>query len=571
MRINIVKSKNSEQVYIIKSYRKGKKTTSKIFKKLGTMASLLPQFNNDRDQVIAWAKEQAAFYTLAERNEQLKVSVDFSEGKQIKMNERVLFNGGYLFLQKLFYELGLNDICKVVESRHGFSYDLTEILSNLIYSRIIHPTSKRSSFEFSQNYIEQPKHELHHIYRALDILADESDYIQAQVYANSTLASQRNTGVLYYDCTNYFFEIDKESGLKQYGVSKEHRPNPIVQMGLFLDGDGIPLAFSIFPGNESEQPSLIPLEKQIIKDFELSRFIVCTDAGLSSTENRKFNDIQNRSFIVTQSLKKMKKIYKDWVLSPTGWRIGEEEKEYDLTSVDEEQYYKTVFHKERWIHDNEFEQRLIVTFSFKYRNYQRSIRERQINRAETIISKGKAAKTRNPNSPDRFIQENNLTDDGEIATQITMTLNEEKIADEESFDGFYAVCTTLEDNVSEIIKINQYRWKIESAFRVMKTEFKARPAYVRTDDRIKAHFLTCYLALLILRILEKRLDNSFSTEEILKALREHNFYKIDGFGYTPAYQRTVLTDALHDAFGFRTDTEIISEKKIKKIIAETKR
>ncbi len=403
MRLNIVKSKNAEQLYIIKSFQKGSKNTSRIFKKLGTMDELLPKYDNDREKVLAWAKEQARICTEEEKNNTLKVPVEFSQGKQIAMGERVSFNGGYLFLQKIFYELGLDEICSSVSGKYNFQYDLSSILSNLIYARILSPSSKLSSFEYMQEFIETPAFELHDIYRALDVLAKESDNIQARIY--EATKKTRNDAILYYDCTNFFFEIEEERGIRKYGKSKEHRPNPIVQLGLFLDADGIPLAFTVFPGNENEQPSLIPMEKKILSDFALSKFIICTDAGLASAANRRFNNRGERSFIVTQSLKSMKSFLKEWALDPKGWSLGSGEEIYDISNIDEDIYMDSVFHKERWINENGLEQRLIVSYSPKYKHYQQQIRQAQVERAEGIIEKGSKAKTRNPNNPMRFIEE----------------------------------------------------------------------------------------------------------------------------------------------------------------------
>ena len=535
------------------------------------LASLLPEHNNDREQVIAWAQEQARIMTEADKNDSLSLSVEFSASKQIAMNEKLLFNAGYLFLQKIFYELGLDRICSEISDARDFQFDLTDILAKMIYSRIIHPSSKRSSFSHSLNDLESPKHDLHQVYRALDVLAENSDFIQSAVYSNSKKLKDRNTSVLYYDCTNYFFEIEEADGLKQYGLSKEHRPNPIVQMGLFLDGDGIPLAFNIFSGNKNEQPTLIPLEKQIIHDFGLSRFIVCTDAGLASTNNRRFNTLNDRSYVVTQSLKQLKKHLKEWALDCKGWHITNDSKVYDLSKIDDEKYYDTVFFKERWINENGMEQRLIVNYSPKYKAYERSIRERQIERAQKIVDKGASAKTRDQNSPTRFVMEHPVTKDGEIAEHISRSLDNEKIHEEECYDGFSAVCTTLDDPASMIVSINKRRWEIEAAFRVMKSEFRARPVYVRKDERIKAHFLTCFLALLILRILEHKLGGEYTTEEIISTLKAHSLRKIDGIGYIPAFERTALTDKLHDISGFRTDSEIITEKNMKKILKASKK
>ena len=569
MRLNIVKSTNAEQLYIIKSFRKGNKNTSRIVRKLGTMASLLPEHDNDRDKVIAWAKEEARLMTEAEENNTLKVPIELSEGKQLSIGEQVSFNGGYLFLQKMFHELGLNKICSNISKRYEFQYDLSSILANLIYARILSPSSKLSSFEYMQELIETPEFELHDIYRALDVLEKESDNIQASIYENTK--KSRNDAILYYDCTNFFFEIEEESGVRKYGKSKEHRPNPIVQLGLFLDGDGIPLAFTVFPGNENEQPTLIPMEKKILSDFKLSRFIICTDAGLASTANRRFNDRADRSFIVTQSLKTMKGFLKEWALDPKGWSLGSGDKTYDISKIDDDIHMNSVFHKERWIKENGLEQRLIVSYSPKYKHYQQQIRSRQVERAIKIVEKGSKAKTRNPNSPTRFIEEIQMTMDGEVAEKTSRSLDEKKIVEESIYDGFTAVCTTLEDDIYDILKVNRRRWEIEESFRIMKSEFKARPVYLRKDERIVAHFLTCFLSLLVYRLLEHKLDEKYTVSELTQTLRKMNFFHMDGIGYLPEYTRSEITDALHEEFGFRTDTEIVTEKTMKKIIRDTKK
>ena len=570
MRVTLTKSNVAEHVYISKAYRNDKgKSTSKIFKKLGTMAELLPKHDNDREKVLAWAREQARICTEEEKNNTLKVPVEFSQGKQIAMGERVSFNGGYLFLQKMFHELGLDKICNNISKKYEFQYDLSSVLANLIYARILSPSSKLSSFEYMQELIETPEFELHDIYRALDVLEKESDNIQASIYENTK--KSRNDAILYYDCTNFFFEIEEESGIKKYGISKEHRPNPIVQLGLFLDGDGIPLAFTVFPGNENEQPTLIPMERKILSDFSLSKFIICTDAGLASTANRRFNDRADRSFIVTQSLKTMKGFLKEWALDPKGWSLGSDDETYDITKIDEDIHMNSVFHKERWIKENNLEQRLIVSYSPKYKHYQQQIRSRQVERAAKIVEKGSKAKTRNPNSPSRFVEEIQLTMDGEVAEKTSRSLDEKKIAEESMYDGFTAVCTTLEDDIADILKVNHRRWEIEESFRIMKSEFKARPVYLRKDERIRAHFLTCFLSLLVYRLLEHKLDERYTVSELIKTLRSMNFFHMDGIGYLPEYTRSEITDALHDELGFRTDMEIVTEKTMKKIIRETKR
>lgn len=568
MKLNISKSKNAEQLYICKTIRINKnKTTSKIIKKLGSMASLLPKFDNDREKVIAWGKAQAKIMTEEEKQSVMKVAIEVSEAQRTMPGQQLRYNCGYLFLEKIYHQLGLHDICRDISMRYKFKYDLSDILSALVFTRVTDPSSKKSSFEAAKTYIQQPTFVLHDIYRSLDVLAENSEEIQSRLYENSLNTVNRNTNILYYDCTNFFFEIEEEKGMRRYGKSKEHRPSPIMQMGLFLDGSGFPLAVTVFSGNESEQLSLKPLEKRIIRDFKKSKFIVCTDAGLASTENRRFNTLSNRSFIVTQPLKTLKSHLREWALSPEGWTDGSG-RTYGLDGIDEKLHYDTVFFKERWINENGLEQRMIVTYSVKYRDYQRSIRNKQVERAEHILEDRAIAVTKNPNSPLRFIEETAITKDGEIAEKKIRSLSSEKIRKEMMYDGFYAVCTTLEDDAGSILKVNKYRWHIEDSFRTLKKELRARPANLQLDNRLEAHFLTCFIALMVLRILEDRLKYKFSTEEVIYTLRDMQLHKVEGYGYLSSYKRTDLTDKLHELFGFNTDTEFISNKTMKKILKE---
>lgn len=573
MRLSLVKSKNTTQFYIIKSYRdKNGKNTSKIVEKLGNTEEVTKKAKGE-DPII-WAKNYIENLNKAEKENNLKVLIEKSTSTLIPKNEQNLFNCGYLFLEKIYYELGINKICENISTKYKFEYDLNNILSRLLYGRIIFPTSKLGTYELSNKFIEQPKFELHNIYRALEVIAEENEFIQSELYKNSLKVSKRNTGVLYYDCTNYFFEIEQEEGLKQYGPSKEHRPNPIVQMGLFMDGDGIPLAFNVTSGNTNEQITLTPLEEKILEDFKLSKFIVCTDAGLASTANRKFNNKDDRAFITTQSIKKLKKHLMEWALDENEWKLANDKKLYNLKEINkkEEIYKDKIFYKERWIKENGLEQKLIVTYSIKYRNYQKQIRNSQIERAKDAIQKNSIKLDKcNQNDYKRFVRKTNITKDGEIAENKVLSLNTIQIEKEEKFDGFYGVCTNLEDSAEEIIKVNQRRWEIEECFRIMKSEFKARPVYLQRDDRITAHFTTCFLSLVLYRFLEKRLEEKYTCSEIIETLRNMNFYKASELGYLPAYTRTYLTDKLHEKFNFRTDNEITTIKIIKKILKELKK
>ena len=574
MNLIISKSKNSKSLYIQKSFRKNGKSTSKVVKKLGTMEELLPKHNNSEDEVIAWGKKIAKKMTEEEKRDKDIVLISLSQSKLLEPMKQTSYNGGYLFLQDIFHSLKLDKICRDIQDEYKFEYDLADVLSRLIYSRIIYPSSKLSAFEDSKNFIEQPTFELHDIYRSLDVLAEKCDTIQEFLYENSKKVVNRNASVLYYDCTNYFFEIEEERGNCRYGKSKEHRSLPIIQMGLLMDGNGFPLSFVIFPGNENEQPSLIPVEKKIIKDFGITKFVVCTDAGLASKENREFNIQKNCSYIVTQSLKKIKKHIKDWALNPEGWSKGDSTG-LDISSVmkavdDGETFEDGIWYKERWINENGIEQRIIVSFSPKYRAYQRYIRSRQIERARKSAENNKKTTTKNPNSPSRFLDEVRYTDNGEVADNVEVVVNDGRIAEEEKYDGFYAVCTTLEDDIKDIIKVNKRRWEIEESFKIMKSEFKARPVYLQKDNRIEAHFLTCFIALMFIRILENKTGNKLTIEKLIDTLREYNFYHYEGSGYVPTYTRNDATDILHEAFGFRTDYQINGEKNMKKIIKNTK-
>lgn len=568
MRLQIIKSKNSASLYVVKSLFKNGKRTSKVVEKLGTYAALSKAM--DGQDPIEWAKKYVEELNRKEKQEKREVLVKHSPIKQIAKDDQRSFNGGYLFLQKIYHDLGLHKICKDISNRHKFTFNLNSILSRLIYSRIIFPASKFATCELSKKFIEQPDFELQHIYRALEILSEETDYIQAQLYKNSLYICERNKRVLYYDCTNYFFEIEQEDGLKQYGISKEHRPNPIVQMGLFMDSDGLPLAFCINKGNTNEQVTLKPLEQKIISDFGLSKFVVCTDAGLASTTNRKFNNVKNRAFITTQSIKKLKAHLKNWALDTKGWHTSASNKTYDLSELDEKADIDKIFYKQRWIKEDGLEQSLVVTFSLKYKNYQQTIRNRQMERAQKVIDTNpNKLKKCSANDYKRFISISCSTADGEVADKKLYSLDTDLIAQEAAYDGLYAVCTNLEEDASVIIKVNKRRWEIEESFRIMKSEFKARPVYLQRDDRIKAHFATCFISLMIYRLLEKTLLEQYTCGEIVSGLRSMNFYEIIGEGYIPTYTRTDFTDDLHDKFGFRTDYQIVTMKHMKKIFKDT--
>lgn len=575
MYVSITGNKGNQDVYIKQSYRKDNgKTSSRIYKKLGKYNTLLEQFSGNEKELMDWAKKEAEKETLAYNQQKEKVSLSLSPLARIPLDEERVFNIGYLFLQKICSELRMDNICRNIRNHHKFSYDFQAILTDLIYTRILAPSSKLSSYKYCHSLLEPPKYSLQDLYRALSVLAEESDFIQEELYKNSNFIHPRNSKILYYDCTNYYFEIEAEDGIKKYGKSKEHRPNPIITMGLFMDADGIPLAFDIFPGNQNEQLTLKPIEKKVIKDFNCSEFIFCSDAGLGGKSNRFLNSFGNRSYVITYSLKKMKKEERELALLPTQFKVPGSNKLIDLRTLDESdpKVYNTIYYKEYPLVTGDMDETVIITYSPKYKAYQSKIRNAQIDRAKKMIqSSDKTRKGKGSNDPARFIQRTSVTEDGEIAQKNIYQLDEAKILEESMYDGFYAVVTNLEGDIREIININKQRWEIEENFRIMKSEFEARPVFVRREDRIKAHFLTCFISLLVYRLLEKKLGEEFTCSQILETLRNMNVTLLSkDSGYIPSYKRTKITDKLHSSFGFRTDYEFIRKSTMRAIIKETK-
>ena len=588
MRLGWTENKNSTTYRAVKTIRVDGKNRTLPIKTFGSDKFICETYGVT--DAKAWAKEQVRLMNEAEKEDSAKFNIELCAGTDLVMDEQRRFNGGYLFLQDVYYELGLHKICRAISSRHLFEYDLNDILSRLIYTRILYPSSKKNSFEESKRFIEQPSFELHDIYRALSVIAEESDYIQSRLFKNSAAIQKRNTQVIFYDCTNFYFEIDAAEDDKQFGKSKENRPLPIVGMGLFMDMDGIPISFSIYPGNRNEQITMIPLEEKMLEKFDMSKFVVCTDAGLSSATNRVFNSYDGedgmRAYITTQPIKTLKGFLQEWCMADDGWTLDGDgtSKKYKISELDDEQDKDKIFYKTRWIKEEGIvhtergdkkqiiEQKLIVSYSIKYRNFMRHVREGQIECAIRMVESGeKTINRKKQNDPKRFIKTDHATKDGEVAEEAVSYIDDSVIADEEKYDGFYAVCTNLDDSVSSIVKANKRRWEIEECFRIMKTDFEARPVYLNRQDRILAHFVTCFIALIVYRYLEKKLDNKYTIDQILPVLQEMDFMKYEGKGYQPVYTRTELTDDLHDAFGFCTSTQIVPVTKMRNIISQTKK
>lgn len=574
MKLTLRKSGNDTAFYIVKSFRKNGKPTSEVKMRCGLLSKLKEQYEDPIAHFTEVAKEMTESEKIEEKVLVSKIHLSEKVG-----DEEILLDGGYLFLRKIYRGLGLNKMCDDFKKRHHFQFDFDDILEKLVFSRMLKPASKMSTYEDSFSFIEKPNFELHDIYRALSVLNNCCDEIQAGVYKNSNFLVKRDTRVLYFDCTNFFFEVESEDEFRRYGVSKEHRPNPIVQMGLFMDGNGFPLAFDLHPGNTNEQIMLRPLEERIIKDFALSKMIVCTDAGLASYSNREFNDIKGRAFIVTQSIKKLKSHLKEWALSREGMKSLSGEMTYkDGTPSDDGIVkYKSRYIKEEMDVDTPVgkikvtnEWRLIVTYSKSYATYQKKLRAAQANRAKQLIDNPSSFNKVSSTDCKRFVKNLRYTKDGEIAKKTALVFDQDRFDEEEKYDGFYALMTNLEGNAKEIVAINHKRWKIEESFRIMKTNLKARPTYVSLKEHITAHFLTCYLALLIMRILESKLENKYTVVEILGALQKLRYTKTDA-GYIAAFKHSLVIDDLEKLYGMDVQYKGYTVEGMRKLINISKR
>ena len=601
-RIKTNKYTNTQSYCIIEDYKRNGKRTTRVVENIANYQKVSMLAKEQGIDVDTWLDNYLNDYR--KRNGLIldgeKVIIEKYSNRIIPKNKINKFNVGYLFLKDIYYSLRLDKIVKDITEKYKFVFDLNEVLCNLVFSRIIYPSSKLKTYELSKNFIETPKYNLENLYRGLTYLNSDLDYIQKQLYSNSKSVVDRNTKIMYFDCTNYYFDINEETELQKYGHGKDGKAKPLVGMGLFMDGNGLPIAMNIFPGSDSETKQLIPLQKQIANDFDLEdkKTIICTDAAMCTDEIKQFNIKDGRSFVITQSIKKLKQIYKDEIFKDDNWRIvGDLTHIYKLSDIlnDEEKstiHYETVFYKIVQTETAHVVQDLIVTFQIKYRDYLRNVRNGQIERARKKISstnKGDKIKlSNNPNDYRRLIKENvevieskkksnnekNSNSLNESSKKekysYSYSIDEDIIKEEEKYDGYYGITTNLNGDISEILAISKNRWEIEESFRILKTDFDSGTIHLSREDRIKAHFLTCFISLLIYRILENKLDYKYTHNQIIEKLREMEVYEEKGSGYSPAYVRTDLTDDLHEIFGFRTDYEIISYKDFEKIFRQVK-
>ena len=601
-RIKISKSKNSKSYSLIEDYYRNGKKTSKVVHYIGNYTKVSEMASLENVSIDTWLnnyknkynKEHGTYFE--EKNE---VIIKKYSNRLIPKNIILKFNVGYLFLKDIYYSLKIDKIVKKISNKYKFEFDLNDVLSNLVFSRIIYPSSKLKTYELSQKFLETPKHNLENIYRGLTYLNKDLDFIQQEIYKNSKAVINRDTRIIYFDCTNYYFDIDEETDFQKYGNSKDHKPNPLVGMGLFMDGNTLPIAMNMFPGNESETKQLIPLQEKMINNFDLAnkKTIICTDAAMCTDEIKQFNIKDGRAFVITQSIKKLKQMYKDEVFKDDNWRIiGDEKNIYKLSTIlnDDEsckEHYETIFYKILQTETAHVVQDLIVTFQIKYRDYLRNIRNGQIERAKKKISTTESGEkiklSVNPNDYRRLIKEeisiiskksknekseNSLNEGKKKETySYSYSINQEVVSEEEKYDGYYGVTTNLNGDIQEILNIVKNRWEIEESFRILKTDFDSGTIHLSREDRIKAHFLTCFISLLLCRILENKLNFKYTNTQIIEKLREMEVFEEKGTGYSPAYIRDDLTDDLHELFAFRTDFEIVSYEDFKKIFDKVKK
>lgn len=575
--------KNNKRLYIQKSLRKNGKCTSVIVESLGILADLMVEKNMSEEEVIAWGENRARELTDNEADSSKNIVIKLSQSSTIKEGRRT-YRTGQLFLQDIYSKLRFKNTFRNIKSRNDYEYDAEAIFSDLIFSRIIEPGSKRSSYITASTFLEAPKYDEHQVYRALSLFQKEMDYILSETYKNSHYAVKRNNRILYYDCTNYYFEIEEDDDFRKYGHSKEHRPNPIVQLGMFMDASGLPLAFCVNPGNTPETQTMQPLEEKLAANFSLSSFVVCTDGGLGSIDNRMYNMTEGRDYITVLSLKKMRPHLQDWATDPDAiWYTAGHKHGYTLKEAkvnfgpafDDITFYRDRWTKEEYKDKNGkkrvLEEHLVVTYCHKYALYQRKTRDEQIARAQTKINRGESTRQKSPNDCRRFIKTDEVTADGVVVEHTISTIDWEKVRAEERFDGFYAYGSSLDDHPLHILKANSYRGDIEALYRVTKTDLDLRPIYLSRKDRIIGHFIVCFISLLIIKRLQQSLAGKYSVEKLCDTLRKIKLLYHDAYGYEPAFDRTEVTDDLQQNANILIDTEIITKPTMRKILKQVEK
>ena len=571
MNLHIVPSgKDDAILYYAVSIRKGKKTTSKNVRRIGRLSELKKEYTDP----IAHFRAEAKRLTDEGRSES---SFEIPANLMLDPMKKRRVMLGYIFPQSVYYSLGLNTVMRSIRNESKVTYDFNRIMRDLIIGRVLSPLSKSSTYEKAFSFPEPPDYDLQHVYRSLSLMAKSFDLIEEKAFKGMKKYADVDTSVTYYDCTNFYFEIEEEDGFRTYGKSKENRPNPIVQMGLFLDRNGLPISMCINPGRTNEQKTMIPLEKLMTERFGIEKFVVCADCGLSGKRNLRFNSTENHGFVVTKSLKKVSEDVRARLMGDGGWkRFGDASgRLYSLKEIREDANLRDVifYHDERFAMGSDgFEERIVTTYCGRLREYQRSVRERQLQRAMELVRQGKIRKGVNQNDVRRFIVVDSVTENGEVAEKKVFSIDRERFEEESEYDGFYAVTTDLDDDPGEIIRINRGRWEIEESFRIMKSDFDGRPVFVSREDRIRAHFLTCYLAFMIFRIIEQKLnkgDVRYTDPEILRTLRDYEAIDAENF-YVGAMEGKAVR-ALESTFGLVGSMTALSKAQFRRLVARSKK
>lgn len=571
MNLHIVPSgKDDAILYYAVSIRKGKKTTSKNVRRIGRLSELKKEYTDP----IAHFRAEAKRLTDEGKSES---SFEIPANLMLDPMKRRRVMLGYIFPQSVYYSLGLDMVMRGIRNESKVTYDFNRIMRDLIIGRVLSPLSKSSTYEKAFSFPESPDYDLQHVYRSLSLMAKNFDLIEEKAFKGMKKYADVDTSVTYYDCTNFYFEIEEEDGFRTYGKSKENRPNPIVQMGLFLDRNGLPISMCINPGRTNEQKTMIPLEKMMTERFGIEKFVVCADCGLSGKRNLRFNSTENHGFVVTKSLKKVNEDVRARLMSDGGWkRFGDASgRLYSLKEIREDANLRDVifYHDERFAMGSDgFEERIVTTYCGRLREYQQSVRERQLQRAMELVKQGKIRKGVNQNDVRRFIVVDSVTENGEVAEKKVFSIDRDRFEEESEYDGFYAVTTDLDDDPGEIIRINRGRWEIEESFRIMKSDFDGRPVFVSREDRIRAHFLTCYLAFMIFRIIEQKLnkgDVRYTDPEILRTLRDYEAIDAESF-YVGAMEGKAVR-ALESTFGLVGSMAAFSKAQFRRLVARSKK
>ena len=571
MNLHIVPSgKDDAILYYAVSIRKGKKTTSKNVRRIGRLSELKKEYTDP----IAHFRAEAKRLTDEGRSES---SFEIPANLMLDPMKKRRVMLGYIFPQSVYYSLGLDMVMRGIRNESKATYDFNRIMRDLIIGRVLSPLSKSSTYEKAFSFPEPPDYDLQHVYRSLSLMAKSFDLIEEKAFKGMKKYADVDTSVTYYDCTNFYFEIEEEDGFRTYGKSKENRPNPIVQMGLFLDRNGLPISMCINPGRTNEQKTMIPLEKLMTERFGIEKFVVCADCGLSGKRNLRFNSTENHGFVVTKSLKKVSEDVRARLMGDGGWkRFGDASgRLYSLKEIREDANLRDVifYHDEKFAMGSDgFEERIVTTYCGRLREYQRSVRERQLQRAMELVRQGKIRKGVNQNDVRRFIVVDSVTENGEVAEKKVFSIDRERFEEESEYDGFYAVTTDLDDDPGEIIRINRGRWEIEESFRIMKSDFDGRPVFVSREDRIRAHFLTCYLAFMIFRIIEQKLnkgDVRYTDPEILRTLRDYEAIDAENF-YVGAMEGKAVR-ALESTFGLVGSMTAFSKAQFRRLVARSKK